>query len=138
MKPDCGWHIKTGYALVQWELQSDKHEMGWEVVNAIYQVITPHYGFIGVSDLRRLNERVPRVRRSALGFFHPFHELQNQSPMGGDHVHGPAEGILGVLWAIAYGLCRVVICLTAEPGVNISLAEANLRLYDTCCLKPYH
>jgi hypothetical protein len=61
MKPgSVAGYIKSGYALVQRNYNLIKHEMGWEVVNAIYQVVNAlTIGFIGVSGPQEgLNERV--------------------------------------------------------------------------------
>jgi len=143
MKPgSVAGYIKSGYALVQRNYNLIKHEMGWEVVNAIYQVVNAlTIGFIGVSGPQEgLNERVLFLVSGALlwGFLSIlFHEVAES--VAWERWEGTIEysfmapqprGVymFGVcMWAIAYGLVRVVICLTAVTlAFNISLAEANL------------
>lgn len=81
MKPgSVAGYIKSGYALVQRNYNLIKHEMGWEVVNAIYQVVNAlTIGFIGVSGPQEgLNERVLFLVSGALlwGFLSIlFHEV---------------------------------------------------------------
>lgn len=143
MKPgSVAGYMKSGYALVQRNYNLIKHEMGWEVVNAIYQVVNAlTIGFIGVSGPQEgLNERVLFLVSGALlwGFLSIlFHEVAES--VAWERWEGTIEysfmapqprGVymFGVcMWAIAYGLVRVVICLTAVTlAFNISLAEANL------------
>ena len=95
MKPgSVAGYINSGYALGQRNYNLIKHERGWEVVNAIYQVVNAlTIGFIGVSGPQEgLNERVLFLVSGALlwGFLSIlFTRLQNQSP--GRDGRGPSS-----------------------------------------------